>query len=148
MGLDIGPKTVAAIVEEMKKAKNVVWNGPMGVFEFAAFAASCFGNSNFYANFFYAKNDGIFVFSCRFLQNHPKNLQKNSFSCKNLQLSCKVMQNLARTCNFPAKLCKFLQNLSGFLQNHAKICEILQLSCKILQRNFIKFLQILFLFQE
>ena len=38
MGLDIGPKTVAAIVEEMKKAKNVVWNGPMGVFEFAAFA--------------------------------------------------------------------------------------------------------------
>ena len=33
MGLDIGPKTVAAIVEEMKKAKNVVWNGPMGVFE-------------------------------------------------------------------------------------------------------------------
>src|SRR5574344_219128 len=38
MGLDIGPKTVAAIVGEMKSAKNVVWNGPMGVFEFAAFA--------------------------------------------------------------------------------------------------------------
>ena len=38
MGLDIGPKTVALIVSEMKSAKNVVWNGPMGVFEFCAFA--------------------------------------------------------------------------------------------------------------
>ena len=38
MGLDIGPKTVALIVSEMNSAKNVVWNGPMGVFEFSAFA--------------------------------------------------------------------------------------------------------------
>ena len=38
MGLDIGPKTVALIVSEMKSAKNVVWNGPMGGFEFSAFA--------------------------------------------------------------------------------------------------------------
>lgn len=38
MGMDIGPKTVAEIVAAIKSAKNVVWNGPMGVFEFAAFA--------------------------------------------------------------------------------------------------------------
>lgn len=38
MGMDIGPKTVALIVEEIKKAKSVVWNGPMGVFEFEAFS--------------------------------------------------------------------------------------------------------------
>ena len=38
MGMDIGPKTTAAIVEAVKDAKSVVWNGPMGVFEFAAFA--------------------------------------------------------------------------------------------------------------
>ena len=38
MGLDIGPKTVALIVSEMKSAKNVVWNGPMGVFEMPNFA--------------------------------------------------------------------------------------------------------------
>nr|MCR5761726.1 phosphoglycerate kinase [Sphaerochaetaceae bacterium] len=38
MGMDIGPKTTAAIVEELKSAKSVVWNGPMGVFEFPAFA--------------------------------------------------------------------------------------------------------------
>lgn len=38
MGLDIGAKTVALIVAELKNAKNVVWNGPMGVFEFASFA--------------------------------------------------------------------------------------------------------------
>ena len=38
IGMDVGPKTVALIVDEIKGAKNVVWNGPMGVFEFAAFA--------------------------------------------------------------------------------------------------------------
>ena len=38
MGMDIGPKTTALIVEAVKGAKSVVWNGPMGVFEFASFA--------------------------------------------------------------------------------------------------------------
>lgn len=38
MGMDIGPRTVKLIVDEVKAAKSVVWNGPMGVFEFAAFA--------------------------------------------------------------------------------------------------------------
>ena len=38
MGLDIGPNTRAAYAEEIKNAATVVWNGPMGVFEFANFA--------------------------------------------------------------------------------------------------------------
>ncbi len=38
MGMDIGPKTTAIIVDALKDAKSVVWNGPMGVFEFASFA--------------------------------------------------------------------------------------------------------------
>ena len=38
MGMDIGPKTVKLIVDALKDAKSVVWNGPMGVFEFDAFA--------------------------------------------------------------------------------------------------------------
>ncbi len=38
MGMDIGPKTVAMIVDALKTAKSVVWNGPMGVFEMAQFA--------------------------------------------------------------------------------------------------------------
>ena len=38
MGLDIGPKTVAAYLAEIAKAKTIVWNGPMGVFEMPAFA--------------------------------------------------------------------------------------------------------------
>lgn len=38
MGLDIGPKTVAVYAAEIAKAKTIVWNGPMGVFEMPAFA--------------------------------------------------------------------------------------------------------------
>ncbi|MBO5211231.1 MAG: phosphoglycerate kinase, partial [Clostridia bacterium] len=33
MSLDIGTKTAALYAEEVKNAKTVVWNGPMGVFE-------------------------------------------------------------------------------------------------------------------
>ncbi|MCI6647460.1 MAG: phosphoglycerate kinase [Oscillospiraceae bacterium] len=38
MGLDIGPKTIELYAEAVKGAGTVVWNGPMGVFEFPAFA--------------------------------------------------------------------------------------------------------------
>ncbi|ENZ02578.1 phosphoglycerate kinase [Clostridium thermobutyricum] len=37
MGLDIGPKTEAIYAEAVKEAKTVIWNGPMGVFEFENF---------------------------------------------------------------------------------------------------------------
>ncbi|MCI8477676.1 MAG: phosphoglycerate kinase [Oscillospiraceae bacterium] len=38
MGMDIGPKTVARFSDAVKDAGTVIWNGPMGVFEFPAFA--------------------------------------------------------------------------------------------------------------
>jgi len=38
MGLDIGPETAAAFAEAITGCKTVFWNGPMGVFEFAAFS--------------------------------------------------------------------------------------------------------------
>ena len=37
MGMDIGPKTIAVYTDAVKAAGTVVWNGPMGVFEFPAF---------------------------------------------------------------------------------------------------------------
>lgn len=38
MGLDVGPKTLALYAKLLESAKSVVWNGPVGVFEFDAFA--------------------------------------------------------------------------------------------------------------
>ncbi len=38
MGLDIGPETAARFAEQIARSKTVIWNGPMGVFEFPAFA--------------------------------------------------------------------------------------------------------------
>ena len=43
MALDIGPKTVELYSDAIRQAKTVVWNGPMGCFEMAPFAAGTFG---------------------------------------------------------------------------------------------------------
>ncbi|WP_353809997.1 phosphoglycerate kinase [Agromyces sp. SYSU T00194] len=39
LGLDIGPDTAAAFADRIRSSKTVFWNGPMGVFELAPFAA-------------------------------------------------------------------------------------------------------------
>jgi phosphoglycerate kinase len=38
MGVDIGAKSVAQIIDFIKEAKTIVWNGPMGIFEISGFA--------------------------------------------------------------------------------------------------------------
>ena len=51
-GFDIGPETIKIYEEELKKAKTVLWNGPVGLFEFDQFAigttaiANCLANLN------------------------------------------------------------------------------------------------------
>jgi phosphoglycerate kinase len=39
MGLDIGPDSIKTFSEALDTTKTVIWNGPMGVFEFEKFAA-------------------------------------------------------------------------------------------------------------
>lgn len=51
-GLDIGPKTVELFEQELKNAKTIIWNGPLGLFEYEKFAngtnriANCLANLN------------------------------------------------------------------------------------------------------
>ncbi|MSP73380.1 MAG: phosphoglycerate kinase [Myxococcales bacterium] len=43
LGLDIGPRTLALFERKIATAKTVFWNGPMGVFEWSAYATGTFG---------------------------------------------------------------------------------------------------------
>ena len=43
MGLDIGHSSLATFQDELKECKTVIWNGPMGVFEFENFAKGTVG---------------------------------------------------------------------------------------------------------
>lgn len=38
IGVDIGPKTIASYCQSLEKARTIVWNGPLGIFEMDAFA--------------------------------------------------------------------------------------------------------------
>lgn len=42
MGLDIGPRSIEVFADEISRARTIVWNGPMGVFEVAPFAKGTF----------------------------------------------------------------------------------------------------------
>jgi phosphoglycerate kinase len=42
MGLDIGPASSERFAKAVRSSKTVLWNGPMGVFEFEAFANGTF----------------------------------------------------------------------------------------------------------
>ncbi len=46
MGLDIGPQTQKLFAEEIKNAKTIVWNGPVGVFEMPNFAEGTISVAN------------------------------------------------------------------------------------------------------
>lgn len=42
MGLDIGPDSIKDLEKELGECSTIVWNGPMGVFEFEKFSAGTF----------------------------------------------------------------------------------------------------------
>ena len=46
MGLDIGPKTIELFKKELETAKTVVWNGPLGIFEYEQFSNGTKGIAN------------------------------------------------------------------------------------------------------
>jgi phosphoglycerate kinase len=46
MALDIGPQTIETFAEEVSRARTIVWNGPMGVFELPPFAKGTFKIAN------------------------------------------------------------------------------------------------------
>lgn len=47
MGLDIGPESIKTFCESLDSTKTIIWNGPMGVFEFEKFAVGTeVSNSN------------------------------------------------------------------------------------------------------
>jgi phosphoglycerate kinase len=46
MALDIGPQTTESFSEEVSRARTIVWNGPMGVFEMPPFAKGTFKIAN------------------------------------------------------------------------------------------------------
>ncbi len=49
-GLDIGPKSIDLIQKALGDCKTVIWNGPMGVFEFEKFAKGTFAIADTLAN--------------------------------------------------------------------------------------------------
>ena len=55
-GMDIGPKTIKAFKKEIKKAKTIIWNGPLGVYEYERFKRG----TNKIAKYV-AKNKGITI---------------------------------------------------------------------------------------
>ena len=50
IAMDVGPKTIDLISKRIKEARSVVWNGPMGVFEFDAFAKGTLQVAEFVAD--------------------------------------------------------------------------------------------------
>ena len=49
LALDIGPKTITKFQEAIAKAEVLIWNGPMGVFEWSAFAQGTFAIADAFA---------------------------------------------------------------------------------------------------
>lgn len=54
MGLDIGPDSIKTFNEALEVTKTVIWNGPMGVFEFDKFAAGTEVSFFQYSNAFFS----------------------------------------------------------------------------------------------
>lgn len=77
-GLDIGPESIKLITAALQDAKTVIWNGPMGVFEFDKFAAGTFAVANALA----ALKGGLEAFELGFCFQYG--VWRQVFSTKNI----------------------------------------------------------------
>ena len=59
MGLDIGPESITTFNDCLANSETVVWNGPMGVFEFEQFSKGTYAMANALANV--TDNGGVTV---------------------------------------------------------------------------------------
>lgn len=62
MGLDIGPDSIKTFGESLDTTQTVIWNGPMGVFEFDKFAAG----TDVMHNIIYIHKDDILMSTTMF----------------------------------------------------------------------------------
>ena len=79
-GLDIGPDSLKAFQGALADAKTIIWNGPMGVFEFEKFAKGTFGVAETLAEL--SGKVCLFCITCKIISHLCSNFHSANSQCK------------------------------------------------------------------